>query len=131
MFSFYDGDGPTIEKLSRIIDLLVYDRSAITDELLNERFRICTLPETVANPPLRNFHAHPKDALWAQGVETIQAPTLIIWGAEDRVVPLDAGFILRRLIPNADLHIYSKCGHWAQWERADEFNALVDDFINR
>jgi pimeloyl-ACP methyl ester carboxylesterase len=28
------------------------------------------------------------------------------------------------------MHIYSKCGHWAQWERADEFNALVDNFLN-
>lgn len=131
MFTYYDGEGPTLDRLSRVIDLLVYDRSTITDELIEERFRISTLPETMANPPLRNFHAHFKDDLWREGVEKISCPTLIIWGAEDRVVPLDAGFILRKLIPNADLHIFSKCGHWAQWERADEFNAMVDDFINR
>ena len=131
MFSFYDGEGPTLEKLSRIIDLLVYDRSSITPELLEERLRICTLPETLANPPLRNFQAHPKDAIWSQGVEGIEAPTLIIWGAEDRVVSLDAGFILQKLIPNSDMHIFSKCGHWAQWERADEFNELVDNFLHQ
>jgi pimeloyl-ACP methyl ester carboxylesterase len=130
MFNFYEGEGPTIEKLSAVIDLLVYDRSAITQELLEERFRICTLPATMANPPLRGFGAHPKDALWQQGVEKIACPVLIIWGREDRVVPLDSGFILHKLIPNADLHVYSKCGHWAQWERADEFNALVDNFLN-
>lgn len=130
MQTFYDGEGPTLEKLSRVIDLLVFDRSAISQELLEERFRICTLPATMADPPLRNFQAHPKDMLWKQGVETITKPTLIIWGAEDRVVPLDAAFILAKLIPNADLHIFSKCGHWAQWERADEFNLLVDHFLH-
>jgi 4,5:9,10-diseco-3-hydroxy-5,9,17-trioxoandrosta-1(10),2-diene-4-oate hydrolase len=130
MFNFYEGEGPTIEKLSAVIDLLVYDRSAITQELLEERFRICTLPETMANPPLRGLRGHPRDALWQQGVENITCPVLIIWGREDRVVPLDSGFILQKLIPNADMHVYSKCGHWAQWERADEFNALVDNFLN-
>ncbi|WP_027951152.1 alpha/beta fold hydrolase [Haliea salexigens] len=130
MFDYYEGEGPTLEKLSRITDLLVYDRSAITQELLEERFRISTLPETLANPPLRGLMAHPKDHLWRQGVENIACPTLLVWGAEDRVIPVDAGFILQKLIPNADMHIYSKCGHWAQWERADEFNVLVDDFIN-
>jgi len=131
MQAFYSGEGPTLEKLSRVIDLLVYDRFAITQELLEERFRICTLPATMADPPLRNFQAHPKDALWSQGIENIANPTLLIWGAQDRVVPLDAAFILQKLIPNADLHIFSKCGHWAQWERAAEFNALVDDFLHR
>ena len=130
MFGFYEGEGPTLEKLSRIVDLLVYDRSSITDELLEERFRICTLPETLANPPLRTLMVHPKDHLWTQDIGSIAAPTLIIWGGEDRVVPLDAGFILRKLMPNADMHIFSKCGHWAQWERPNEFNAMVDDFIN-
>tara|TARA_R110002073_G_scaffold92652_2_gene217084 strand:+ start:869 stop:1708 length:840 start_codon:yes stop_codon:yes gene_type:complete len=130
MLDFYGGEGPTLEKLSRITDLLVYDRSSITDELLEERFRIATLPETMANPPLRALMAHPKDHLWNQGLDKIESPTLIVWGAEDRVLPIDAGFILRKLIPNADMHIFSKCGHWAQWERADEFNALVEDFVN-
>lgn len=130
MLDFYGGEGPTLEKLARITDLLVYDRSSITDDLLEERFRIATLPETLANPPLRTLMAHPKDHLWSQGLDQISSPTLIIWGAEDRVLPLDAGFILRKLIPNADMHIFAKCGHWAQWERPDEFNALVDQFVN-
>lgn len=131
MLDFYGGEGPTLEKLARVTDLLVYDRSSITPGLLEERLKIASLPETVANPPLRTLMAHPRDHLWSQGLDRIASPTLIIWGAEDRVLPLDAGFILRKLIPNADMHIFSKCGHWAQWERPDEFNALVVEFVNR
>jgi 4,5:9,10-diseco-3-hydroxy-5,9,17-trioxoandrosta-1(10),2-diene-4-oate hydrolase len=47
------------------------------------------------------------------------------------VLPLDMAFILLKRIPNADLHVYSKCGHWAQWERATEFNELVANFLAR
>jgi len=32
-------------------------------------------------------------------------------------------------IGDARLHVFSKCGHWAQWEHADEFNRLVIDFL--
>lgn len=130
MLDFYGGEGPTLEKLAHITDLLVYDRSSVTQELLEERLEIASLPDTVANPPLRTLMAHPKDHLWSQGLDKIASPTLIIWGAEDRVLPLDAGFILRKLIPNADMHIFSRCGHWAQWERPGEFNAIVDQFVN-
>jgi len=35
------------------------------------------------------------------------------------------------LLPNADLHVFSKCGHWTQIERADEFSALVADYLAR
>jgi 2-hydroxy-6-oxonona-2,4-dienedioate hydrolase/4,5:9,10-diseco-3-hydroxy-5,9,17-trioxoandrosta-1(10),2-diene-4-oate hydrolase len=34
-------------------------------------------------------------------------------------------------MPNAQLHVFPKCGHWAQWEKAEEFNALVADFLDR
>ena len=33
------------------------------------------------------------------------------------------------LLPNADLHVFSACGHWTQIERADEFSALVADYL--
>ena len=129
MLNYYGGDGPSIEKLEGVIDLLVYDRTLITPELVAERFKMSTLPQVLANPPLRGGLANPNDNLWQRGVERIVAPTLLVWGREDRVIPLDAAFLLLKLMPNADLHVLSKCGHWAQWERADEFNALILAFL--
>lgn len=131
MLTFYDGDGPTVEKLDRVIDALVYDRSSITRELVEERFKTATLPQTMANPPLSGAAHNPKNELWRDRIEGLQHATLIIWGAEDRVLPLDMAFIYLKRIPNADLHVFSKCGHWAQWERADEFNELVGNFLAR
>ena len=55
----------------------------------------------------------------------------MIWGRDDKVLPLDMAFHYLKRLPNADLHIFSNCGHWAQWERADEFNDLIADFLGR
>ena len=59
----------------------------------------------------------------------VQAKTLVIWGRDDRFVPLDHALKFLWTIPDANLHIFSKCGHWAQYEKADEFNRLVLDFL--
>lgn len=129
MLHFYDGEGPSLEKLRRVIELLVFDPGAIPDELLEERLRTATLPQTMANPPLKGRGHNPLDDLWREPLYQLSHRTLVIWGREDRVVPLDAAFILLKTIPNADLHVFSKCGHWAQWEKADEFNQLVGEFL--
>jgi 2-hydroxy-6-oxonona-2,4-dienedioate hydrolase/4,5:9,10-diseco-3-hydroxy-5,9,17-trioxoandrosta-1(10),2-diene-4-oate hydrolase len=131
MLQFYEGEGPTMEKLRKVIDLLVFDPSAITPELLQERFEACTRPDVIANPPLRGRGGRTEDEVWLSGLHKIKQPTLIVWGREDRVMPLDAAFLLLKTIPNAQLHVFSRCGHWAQWEKADEFNALVADFLDR
>ena len=59
----------------------------------------------------------------------INAETLVIWGRNDRFVPLDTGLRLVAGIPNSQLHVFNKCGHWAQWEHADTFNRMVLDFL--
>ena len=131
MFTFYDGEGPTLEKLERVIDLLVYDRSMITPDLVQERLEAATRPDVIANPPLRGRGAVPADDLWRRPLYTLQHPTLIIWGRDDRVLPLDASLVLLKALPNADLHVMPKCGHWVQWEKADAFNDLVSGFLAR
>ncbi len=36
---------------------------------------------------------------------------------------------MTRIIPDARMHIFTKCGHWAQVEHAAEFNRVVLDFL--
>jgi len=131
MMTYYTGEGPTLEKLRKVIDLLVFDPSTITEDLLKERFQSSATPEAIANPPLKAFGAHPSDQIWRDNIAGIRQRSLIIWGREDRVVPLDCAFLLLKAMPNAELHIFPNCGHWAQWEKADQFNALVTDFLDQ
>lgn len=125
MATFHAGEGPTLKKLKGVIEMLVFDSSSITEELLAERLKAASRPDTIdifKRPPLE---------VWREPLHKLKHKTLLVWGREDRVVPLDSSFILLKTIPNAQLHIFPKCGHWAQWEKADEFNALVADFLDR
>ena len=61
----------------------------------------------------------------------IKAPTLIAWGRDDRVNPLDGALVPMRLIPNAELHVFPNCGHWAMIERKAEFENIAMAFLTR
>ena len=67
---------------------------------------------------------------WAR-LHKIKNPVLITWGRDDRMTPLDMGLFPFRRLPNAEMHIFSNCGHWAQVERKSDFERLVIDFLTR
>jgi len=56
-------------------------------------------------------------------------PTLVIWGREDRIVPVVCGEQYCRLLPRATLRVLDGCGHLPPIERPDAFAALVADFL--
>ncbi len=122
---------PTMENLKRMIQVFVYDPSRMTEDLIHGRYdNMMRSPEH-----LRNFvdslnldqSVVMKDLSPRLG--EIKADTLVTWGRDDRFVPVDHGLKLLWGLPNAQLHVFSKCGHWAQWEHADAFNRLVLDFL--
>ena len=45
-------------------------------------------------------------------------------------IPLAASQTLLELLPDAQLHVFNKCGHWTQIEQADRFVQLVTNFLN-
>lgn len=59
----------------------------------------------------------------------ITVPTLIVWGAEDKLIPPEYGPAFRDLIPNARLEILPDCGHLPQVEKMDDFVELVGRFL--
>ncbi len=58
------------------------------------------------------------------------APTLIIWGSDDALVPVSHAYAAHELIPNSQVRIMQRCGHLPQVERPQEFNQLVLDFLS-
>jgi pimeloyl-ACP methyl ester carboxylesterase len=59
----------------------------------------------------------------------VRAPTLIVWGDEDRLVPLEHGRRLARAIPGARLEIVPAAGHMPFLERPEEFLRVVRPFF--
>lgn len=60
----------------------------------------------------------------------IQSPTLIIWGKQDRILPLSHADVAMQAIPQAKLEIFDECGHLPYLEHADQFNRLVLAFLS-
>ena len=74
--------------------------------------------------------------LWGYDIrdrlEDIGVPTLIVWGRNDRVVPVPAAVSYRKRIgENAELVIFDHCGHVPQIERPARFNRLLEEFLAR
>ena len=59
----------------------------------------------------------------------IKIPTLIVWGRQDRIVPLECGQLYQQAIPGAELIIVDNCGHLPQIEKPREFVKLALDFL--
>jgi len=135
LLSYYGGDGPSREKLETFIrTYLVYDGASVPDELIDLRYRASIDPDVVADPPLRR-PSGPR-ALWRMDLtrdsrlKTLQTPTLVLWGRDDKVNRPAGGPMLLNTMPNAELVMTSHTGHWMQWERAEFFNQLVTEFLS-
>ena len=66
--------------------------------------------------------------LWRE-LDRIPHETLMIWGRDDRTLPLDGALLALQQLPNAQLHVISRCAHWAQLEHQAAFDRLALDFL--
>ncbi|MFE3176585.1 alpha/beta fold hydrolase [Amycolatopsis sp. NPDC059090] len=132
-------EDPTRERLVQWLNSMVFDRGLITDELIEERWRLATAADSLASARkmygkgvLRAQAAAAFDVtpLWAE-LRKIRARTLITWGRDDRVSPLDMALIPMRTIPHAELHILPNCGHWTMIEQKDAWESAVLAFLLR
>jgi 2-hydroxy-6-oxonona-2,4-dienedioate hydrolase len=121
---------PTIENLKRMMNVFVYDTSNLTEDLFKARLENMLSRRDHLVNFVKSAEINPKQFPdVGHRLGEISAKTLVIWGRDDRFVPLDTAFRLVSGLQNADLQIFSKCGHWVQWEHAEKFNRAVLDFL--
>jgi pimeloyl-ACP methyl ester carboxylesterase len=60
----------------------------------------------------------------------IDRPTLLLWGAKDRIVTPAYGENLRRALPDARLEIIENAGHFPHWEQPDAFVRSLAAFVD-
>ncbi len=85
------------------------------------------------------FRAHPRSffyattellrADWRSTLNSIAAPTLVIWGEKDTITTVKIGQEIVKSIPDAKLVILDGAGHNSMWDRAEQFNAEVLRFL--
>ena len=47
----------------------------------------------------------------------IRLPTLVVWGGQDHIIPIECGHLYQQAIPGATLQVIDHCGHWAHFEQ--------------
>lgn len=127
------GYQPSVENMRALLDIFAYDRNLVNDELAQMRYKASI------QPGFQESFSAMFPAPRQNGVEMMASPmedirrigheTLVIHGREDKVIPLQNSFDLLQAIPNAQLHVFGKCGHWTQIEHAARFSRLVGDFL--
>jgi 2-hydroxy-6-oxonona-2,4-dienedioate hydrolase len=120
---------PSRESMRALCEVMAYDQSFASDELIEQRYRSCAAhPEHIANFAA-GFGRPRLGESTLEDIAAIKAPALIIHGRDDRVVHFEAALRLVSTIEDARMVLLNRCGHWAQLEHAAEFNRLVCDFI--
>lgn len=121
---------PTMDNLKEMMDIFVYDSSSMTEELFQTRLDNILARKDHLENFVKSIQVNPKQFPdVGHRLNEITNETLILWGRDDRFVPMDTGLRLVNGLPRAELHIFNRCGHWVQWEFADKFNRMVLDFL--
>jgi 4,5:9,10-diseco-3-hydroxy-5,9,17-trioxoandrosta-1(10),2-diene-4-oate hydrolase len=134
LFEFLED--PTRAHMIAWLRTMVLDHRRITDELVDERMRNATangvlerikeIFGSMFDPGRRNKYV----PLWTCAT-TIETPTLLVWGRDDRMLPYDQAHFANRWLPNVELHTFARCGHWVQIERKSDFERVVLEFLTR
>lgn len=115
------------ERMHERMELAFFDKRHITDRLVEDVYSALERPGTVA-AALAAVRGQ-RFERFEQKYRTIDKPTLVLWGREDRVTPPKFGERLSRDLPNAKLAVYPSCGHFPMVEAMDASNRDLMDFL--
>ncbi|MFJ1429613.1 alpha/beta fold hydrolase [Capnocytophaga canimorsus] len=120
------GDYEFIKKKSQEV---FYDPNVATEEIVNEVF------ETVNNrTKLIKTLAIAKSAIrhnMAKDLPKMPTPTCLIWGKNDNVTPPRVAVEFNQLLPDSELFWIDKCGHAPMMEHPDEFNQILNNWLEK
>ena len=58
-------------------------------------------------------------------------PVLLFWGRGDRTVPVQHSQLLRAAVPNLEFHVIENCGHLPHYEKPDQVNPILLEFLRK
>ncbi|MDX2301860.1 MAG: alpha/beta hydrolase [Microscillaceae bacterium] len=106
-----------------------YDPNVATKDLIDEVFEV-----TRSIPKCLSIVSIAKSAQrhnMAGEIPKIKIPTLLVWGLNDTITPPVVAYEFNRLIPNSELRFIDKCCHAPMMEHPDEFNELLNQFLEK
>lgn len=126
---------PTMENMEELLLHFPYDPSYVTKEMVRQRYEVTLMAGGME--AYRKLFPEPSKAGEARVVHgisesllaKIDTPIRVLHGRDDKMIPMGCGLLIAKACPNADLHLFGKCGHWVQIERRDDFVNLTQAFL--
>lgn len=127
---------PDRTRTAQALRQCVADPDSVAEEDIDRAFAMATLPgaQTAFLRLLRTYASirgldHGELQRLQAGMQTIQAPTLVIWGGQDAILPVTAATTALTKLPNARLIVRSESGHLVFVEEPAWFNATLAEFV--
>ena len=107
-----------------------FDPAKVTPDVARRRF----ISKLASNDGLvtKTFAANPAvhaEVLTDAQAHTITVPTLVVWGAQDPLIPVERARAIAAAIPGARLQLIEQCGHVPSLEQPEAFARVVNDFL--
>ncbi len=109
---------------------IYFDGSFATDEVINNYHRVYGTVNARKMPPIIMRNIMKDEAHVALNLGKIKCPTLIIWGAEDKVISPSRAEMFRKDISNSSLLMVPRAGHMPQIEKSKVVNTAIIDFLS-
>jgi pimeloyl-ACP methyl ester carboxylesterase len=106
----------------------VYDDRLITDVVVERQYRISRIAGT-ARVVASTIRHTDEAARYADALTTLRTSTLIIWGEQDDLFPVEVGQQLHAAIRDSTLVVIKDSGHMPMWETPDETNQVILEFL--
>jgi pimeloyl-ACP methyl ester carboxylesterase len=108
----------------------IYDDRLVTDMVVERQHQISRI-EGTARVMASTVRYADEVARYADALETLRKPTLIIWGEQDELFSVAVGSQLHASIRDSELVVIKDSGHMPMWEKPDETNQAILDFLGR
>lgn len=127
---------PTRSSIELALKQAVEDQTLITDAWVDTFYEVLSLPgapksliaQIRANIGWLGVRTEVYQPI-VDRLNTITAPTLVVWGKQDRILPVAHAQVAMKHLPNARLQLFDHCGHWLHFEQAAAFNSLISAFL--
>nr|ART39199.1 H219 [uncultured bacterium] len=124
---------PSWERIKARLEFLMCDKSMVSDDLIETRRAIYAQPEFEATMArimcLQDMEIRRPNMITEAQYRSIKAPSLVVWTSHDPTATPEEGKQISEMIPGAQYVVMNECGHWPQFEDADEFNRLHINFL--
>jgi pimeloyl-ACP methyl ester carboxylesterase len=118
---------PTAEYVRTKMEEIFYDPTLVTPQWVAAVGRVVTTRATALR--VVRFARAAKRHNVETELSRITVPTLLVWGKEDRITPMDVAERFHALIPDSELVYLTNCGHAPMLERPEAFSEIVGEWL--